>query len=533
MDDLRQETKCTIRKLIGLLTVLPPNLPWNTQAFVRKNRETYTSRHDYTNCISKWQLNTHKFAAFYSRYHLMYALLYQNPYGKNLQYVMYTDWDATIENILLPLDRFLSRQASFIMPATPVNFQLGLKSPREMSQVIFECMKQNTCCIPRPNEENNYWSWRILKKYMNGKMKFPPVNNGIFLAHRTQETHRVLREMMSTKISDGCDGCVFIKKLHNVSVQFFSETSFSTWWILNQSKPFVRHWGGSGSRKSENMMTWSRSPTLSETRHILKGVDPITTILTLQSLQVYHDRHGNPKYCAREYAKKEPTQLHHIPKVIYQTYFETPPLRIQDELKHHSPGFKYEFYDDKAAARFLETHYIQDVVQRFWQLSGAHRADLFRYCILYINGGYYFDVKTKFRQDLTKVFNKEARFYTVISIVPRSMYQGIIATTPGNPLLRKAIAYCLEVDLKRVKENYQLFTYTLYEYIQEAYSKELAVGRHHSKEWKLYLFQEGCTKNSPFKDRYGLDCSITDANGVRVFTTRHYDFPWKKFENFF
>lgn len=528
LHDASHATQCQMRSSIGILSILPSTLLDRTKRTIAKNREVYASRHDYTSCLSSWQLNSHEFGGWYSRYWLIYMLLNHNPFGFNLNVVMWLDWDAIFVNHAISIQSFL-QNTSFVLSATPVNFMFGVSPGTNIN--VFDCLLKNKCCIPQPYERNEYWSRYMIDHYVKQK-DFPPVNNGVFIVEKNHESNRVLEQMMSLKINSSCDGCIFIQLVQRVSVAFYSEASFSTFWTLNDPNPFVRHWGGTGKNRQEFIDQWKNVPDSTLVDKITRTMDPITKSFTLKHIQSFH-KNGNIengiRYCSKEYAVREFERHDFIPKVIYQTYFKQPPQRIINELHAHSAGFNYRFFDNEEASEFLTTHFLPEVVARFWKLGGAHRADLFRYCILYVYGGYYFDVKTKFRRNIAMVFNKDAKWYSTLSIVPNTIYQGILATPPMNPILRKAIAYCVEADIEHVQKNYQLFTAKLYEYIVESYSphQSLSAGRYVNNEWSLYLFKEKCVTNSLLKDRYGLDCSIMDHKKRRVFTTRHYDFPWK------
>ena len=90
-----------------------------------------------------------------------------------------------------------------------------------------------------------------------------------------------------------------------------------------------------------------------------------------------------------------------IPKIIHQTYksHELPPsIRpIVDELKQKNPDWEYRFYDDDAVLEYIKAHddgRILDAYHRINPVYGAAKADLFRYLVLYHEGGVYLDIKS-------------------------------------------------------------------------------------------------------------------------------------------
>jgi len=128
-----------------------------------------------------------------------------------------------------------------------------------------------------------------------------------------------------------------------------------------------------------------------------------------------------------------------IPLVIYQTYNwkDRIPAKVDANMLKFAPQYKRTIYNDSECAEFIKTHFHSSVLQTYMHLKGAHRADLFRYAILYINGGVYMDIKTELLTPLIAIVPQEtkgiehnskveATMFTVLSGGPlqRSMFQG-------------------------------------------------------------------------------------------------------------
>ena len=87
-----------------------------------------------------------------------------------------------------------------------------------------------------------------------------------------------------------------------------------------------------------------------------------------------------------------------IPLDIYQTWFtkDLPPkMRERVELlKIQNPRFNHHLFDDNDCREFIKTHFQPDVLEAYDTLiPGAYKADLWRLCVLFINGGIYVDIK--------------------------------------------------------------------------------------------------------------------------------------------
>ena len=66
-------------------------------------------------------------------------------------------------------------------------------------------------------------------------------------------------------------------------------------------------------------------------------------------------------------------------------------------LQEQNPEFKYYLYDDDMCKEFIKDNFDDEILYTFNKLKpGAYKADLWRYCILYIKGGIYLDIKDDF-----------------------------------------------------------------------------------------------------------------------------------------
>lgn len=230
-----------------------------------------------------------------------------------------------------------------------------------------------------------------------------------------------------------------------------------------------------------------------------------------------------------------------IPKVVYLTYHDlnSIPDYVLNNLERYCKGLKIKLFNDEDCREFLSRTIGQQAVDIFNKLEkGAHKADFWRYNILYQRGGCYFDIKTKFYAPITKIvnFNSSNTWYGVIGSKQESnkkqIYNGIIVTSPNNPIIGKAIKHIYDNPKPK---DYHLFVNQLYDLVQEDCDKPLKVGLNTQKNgWKCILFQENCIKcggltGIPKKkcDRYNLHCEIENDKGKTIFGTRYKDFPWE------
>lgn len=149
------------------------------------------------------------------------------------------------------------------------------------------------------------------------------------------------------------------------------------------------------------------------------------------------------------------------PPVIFQTWHtkDLPPLmKKNNELfKEMNPEFQYVLFDDDGCRQFIETHFDQSVLTTYDSLiPGAFKSDLWRYCVLYICGGIYLDIKYScvgdFRMiDLFKeIENDPNKSFIVTETDPKYAYTGFLVSQKGNPLYKK----CIEQIVENVKNKY-------------------------------------------------------------------------------
>lgn len=124
-------------------------------------------------------------------------------------------------------------------------------------------------------------------------------------------------------------------------------------------------------------------------------------------------------------------------KTIYMTYKTIPPHYVFKRWKALNPDYNIEFSLDKQCYDFIKTHFNQHVAELFTRIpQGMHKADLWRLCKLYINGGVYSDIDIVPYLKLNTL-DKNITFYSCLSIYSSAVFQAFIASfsNPKNPLL--------------------------------------------------------------------------------------------------
>ena len=139
-----------------------------------------------------------------------------------------------------------------------------------------------------------------------------------------------------------------------------------------------------------------------------------------------------------------------IPKVIYQTW-ETKDLSkgLQDLVntwKHFNPNYTHILCDKKGREEFIKANFTRDVYKAYMKIiPGAYKADLWRYCILYINGGIYVDIDTICLGSIDTFLTNTIDFITPIDLNTRedqgqyNLACGFIGAKPKSEIMLACI----------------------------------------------------------------------------------------------
>ena len=143
-----------------------------------------------------------------------------------------------------------------------------------------------------------------------------------------------------------------------------------------------------------------------------------------------------------------------IPLNIYQTWhtkeLPTQMKKTVDYIRKNNPVFNYNLFDDDDCRNFIKDNFDKEILNTFDSLvPGAYKADLWRYCILYKNGGIYLDIKYHPLNEF-KFINLTEKEHWVLDRDKIGVYNALIVSKPNNSILLKAI----NTIVKNVKNEY-------------------------------------------------------------------------------
>jgi hypothetical protein len=143
-----------------------------------------------------------------------------------------------------------------------------------------------------------------------------------------------------------------------------------------------------------------------------------------------------------------------IPKIIHQTLKDKknihPDLLKNIKIwKEQNPEYDYRLYDNNDCIKYLTTFFSPQHVETFHNIKvGAGKADFFRYCVVFREGGIYSDIDMYSIKPLSSLINPDDTF-----IIPKDrgknintylLFQAFFGSTPNNPILGIAIQKVIE-----------------------------------------------------------------------------------------
>lgn len=147
-----------------------------------------------------------------------------------------------------------------------------------------------------------------------------------------------------------------------------------------------------------------------------------------------------------------------IPLHIYQTWHTkdlSPKMRqCVENLKMCNPEFEHHLLDVSDCREFIQQNFDKRVLDAYDKLKPlAFKADLWRYCVLYKNGGVYLDIKFQCEPNfkLIQLANSDlyVKEYWNGKYLDNAVYNGFLISAPNNQKFYKIIEkICNHVEVK-------------------------------------------------------------------------------------
>jgi hypothetical protein len=139
-----------------------------------------------------------------------------------------------------------------------------------------------------------------------------------------------------------------------------------------------------------------------------------------------------------------------IPRNIFQTWERK---NVSSDFKtliqtwiDNNPNYAYFLYDENERKEFIKKYFDKTIYNVYCRiLPGAFKADLWRYCILYIYGGIFVDIDTICMNSVDSFLNEDIEFMTLVDLNNSpylgtyNLANGFIASVPKHPILLDCI----------------------------------------------------------------------------------------------
>ena len=176
----------------------------------------------------------------------------------------------------------------------------------------------------------------------------------------------------------------------------------------------------------------------------------IIVIISIISILIYY-----------KYKYKYKHQDNNIPKKIYITSkTKSIPEYVINNWKQLNPTYEIIHYDNEECIKYLKNNFTQEHVDIFNYIKdGPIKADFFRVCVIYMEGGVYSDIDIKLLVPIDEFVEKDVNFLTCISYMTDGINPHFIIAPPKHKILKKCIDKYLE--FYRTKKTYGYWDWSI------------------------------------------------------------------------
>lgn len=220
--------------------------------------------------------------------------------------------------------------------------------------------------------------------------------------------------------------------------------------------------------------------------------------------------------------------------IFFQIYINNPkskiPKDVYENISKYAIDYDHIILGDNESKEFLLENFEPIIFDTFNNMKyAAHKADLLRYCLLFVYGGVYMDIGIELLAPISDIFTDKNTIYSSISFMRDHLNNGIISTPSRHPLFLSLIYYIVKTGNPLFYHDFcKDFLYQIETDLNCNVKSGLNIGLNSKQNY--YLLTENCSRfdcsicNNKF-DKYGLCCIISDK-GKPIIKTRRSDYPW-------
>lgn len=135
-----------------------------------------------------------------------------------------------------------------------------------------------------------------------------------------------------------------------------------------------------------------------------------------------------------------------IPKVVHKVVL-VDSMKLPDSIPFQGaidsfkkPGYTVKVYSGEDCIEYIKKNFDERILTAFIKVRPySFKCDLFRYLVLYKEGGWYSDMRQVCLENLDELDSSNHEFYCALDAPPneRCMYTAFIGSVPGHPILKK------------------------------------------------------------------------------------------------
>jgi len=143
-----------------------------------------------------------------------------------------------------------------------------------------------------------------------------------------------------------------------------------------------------------------------------------------------------------------------IPLTIYTAWHTKELLpkmkKNYERLIRDNPEFEVKLFDNNDCINFIKNNFSDEILNAYNSLiPQSYKSDLWRYCVMYLNGGIYIDIKFKCVNGFKLIALTEKEYWTSDHLFNNTC-TGLLILQPKNEIMLK----CINKIVENVKNNF-------------------------------------------------------------------------------
>jgi len=161
-----------------------------------------------------------------------------------------------------------------------------------------------------------------------------------------------------------------------------------------------------------------------------------------------------------------------IPAVVYQTYDSS---NLSSNIINNfnsnivnNPEFDFYLYNDYDAREFIVSNFNNELLYIYDSLIKNNQNELWKYCILYKNGGVYMNMNLKTTDSLINIINSlKSDDAIIFTQNDKTISTAVIMVPPNLPIFKELIDSYLNNEIKTLTELIPKYNYNIILYLND------------------------------------------------------------------